>query len=74
MQLSIRLAAFASIIFAVVCLWFSVDEFASLDTIADPEEKAGARSFAWFWMFLAVAGGVIGWLSWHIGQLADKDR
>jgi len=72
MQLSIRIAAFASIIFAAICLWFAVDGFGSLGSISDPEEAAGARDFAWFWLFLAFVGAAIAWVSWYIAGVAEK--
>ena len=75
MQLPIKLTAFFFIVFAAVCLWFAIDWFTSLATIADPVEASGARSFAWFWSFLFVVGVVLGLASWKIAQakLEDKD-
>ena len=74
MQLSARLAAIASVVFGLICLWFAVDGFLSLAGIADPEQASSARSFAWFWSFLAFAGAAIGWTTWKVSQAqTDED-
>jgi hypothetical protein len=74
MQISARVAAFFSIVFAAVCLTFAIDAFTSLTDIADPEQASGGRDFVWFWIFLAVVGAVIGWLSWRAGRTPmDED-
>jgi len=75
MQIPIKLAALAFIVFAAICLWFAIDAFASLADIADPVEASGARDFAWFWSFLAGVGVVLGWVSWRVAQtqMVDKD-
>ena len=68
MQLPLKLTAFSFIVFAAVCLWFAIDFFASLASIADPVEASGAKSFAWFLSFLFVVGVVLGFVSWKIAQ------
>jgi hypothetical protein len=73
MQISLRLAAFLSIVFAATCLWFAIEGFTSLASITDPDEVSGAKSFAWFWTFLTVVGAVIALLSWKVAQAQDKD-
>jgi hypothetical protein len=73
MQVSIRLAAFLSIAFAATCLWFAIEGFTSLANITDPDEVSGAKSFAWFWSFLAVVGAVIALLSWKVAQAQDEE-
>jgi hypothetical protein len=75
MQLPIKLTAFFFIVFAAVCLWFAIDLFTSLASIADPVEASGAKSFVWFLSFLFVVGVVLGLVSWKIAQaqLEDKD-
>ena len=72
MQISLRLAVFMSIIFAGTCMWFAIDSFASLGSIADPAEAEGAKSFAWFWTFLAVVGLAIAVVSWKVSQVQIK--
>ena len=74
MQISIRLAAVLSIVFAATCLWFAIDGFTSLASITNPDQASGAKSFAWFWSFLAVVGAVIGLLSWKVAQAQTKDK
>jgi hypothetical protein len=74
MQISLRLGAILSIVFAGICLWFAIDGFGSLAGIADPVEAAGARELAWFWSFLAVVGAAIGLVSWKIGQARSEDE
>ncbi len=73
-QISIRLAALSSIVFAAICLWFAIDGFTSLADISDPEEMSGARSFAWFWTFLTGVGVVIGLASWKVAQAQVEDK
>jgi hypothetical protein len=74
-MLPIKITAFFFIVFAAVCLWFAIDWFASLASIADPVEASSAQSFVWFWTFLFVVGVGLGVLSWRItkAKLADKD-
>jgi len=74
MQIPVRLAAIAFIVFAAICLWFAIDAFASLADIADPVEASGARDFAWFWSFLAGVGVVLAWVSWRIAQMQMEDK
>ena len=75
MQIPIKLAALAFIVFAAICLWFAIDAFTSLAGIADPVEASGAGDFAWFWSFLVGVGVVLGWVSWRVAQtqMVDKD-
>jgi cytochrome bd-type quinol oxidase subunit 1 len=74
MQISARVAAFFSFVFAAVCMAFAIDAFTSLADIADPEQASGGRDFAWIWTFLAVVGAVIGWVSWRVGRTPmDED-
>jgi len=74
MQIPIKLAALAFIVFAAICLWFAIDAFASLADIADPVEASGARDFAWFWSFLAGVGVVLGLVLWRIAQTQMEDK
>ena len=74
MQIHIKLAALAFIVFAAICLWFAIDAFSSLADIADPVEASGAGDFAWFWSFLAGVGLVLGWVSWRIAQMQMEDK
>jgi uncharacterized membrane protein YbhN (UPF0104 family) len=74
LQLSARVGALLSIVFAAVCLWFALDGFLSPEATGDPEAISGGRSFAWFWGFLAVVGFVIAWLSWVFGQRSAGDE
>ena len=73
MQISVKLAALFSFVFAAVCLWFAVDAFKSLADV--PAQMPGAADFVWFWGFLAGVGLVLGVVSWKIGgtQTEDKD-
>jgi hypothetical protein len=64
---------FLAAIFAVVCLGVSGHGFWSLDAIADPEQRADARGFAWFWTFLALVAVAFGTLSWRIVRSRDED-
>ena len=38
MQISVKLAALFSFVFAAICLWFAVDAFKSLADITDPAQ------------------------------------
>ncbi len=75
MQISVKLAALFSFVFAAVCLWFAVDAFKSLADVTDPAQAAGGADFVWFCGFLAGVGLVLGVVSWTIGgtQTEDKD-
>jgi len=41
-MLPIKLTAFFFLVFAAVCLWFAIDWFTSLASIADPAEASSA--------------------------------
>jgi hypothetical protein len=74
-QICMRFAASAALVFATICLWFAIDGFTSIADSTDPEPTSGGRSFAWFWTFLAGVGLAIAWLSWKFArtQIEDKD-
>jgi hypothetical protein len=74
LQLSARVGALLSLVFAAVCLWFALDGFTSPAEVADPEPISGGRAFAWFWAFLAVVGFAIGWLSWTFSAKTREDE
>jgi hypothetical protein len=74
MQISVKLAALFSFVFAAVCLWFAVDAFKSLADITDPAQAAGAGDFAWFWGFLAGVGLVLGVVTWTIAERQPEDK
>ncbi len=74
MQISVKLAALFSIVFAATCLWFAIDAFTSLADITDPVQASGASDFAWFWSFLAGVGVVLGLVSWRIAQTQMEDK
>jgi len=51
-----------AIIFAVASFSVAFTGFTSLDTIADPVQRADAKGFAWFWAFLGTIAVVLGGL------------
>ena len=71
LQLSARVGAVISIVFAAVCLWFALDGFSAPEDVAGAEPISGGRAFAWFWAFLAVVGFAIAWLSWTFGARGE---
>jgi hypothetical protein len=73
MKISARLAVILAVIFAAICLAFAFTGFASLGGIADPEQAANARGYAWFWVFLALVAVAFGLLSWWIERTQSKD-
>jgi len=74
MQISVKLAALFSFVFAAVCLWFAVDALKSLADIPDPAQAAGAGDFVWFWGFLAGLGVVLGVVTWTIAERQPEDK
>jgi len=74
-QISVKLAALFSFVFAAVCLWFAVDAFKALAEVTDPAQTPGAADFVWFWGFLAGVGLLLGVVSWTIAdrQTEEKD-
>ena len=74
LQVSVKLAALFSFVFAVVCLWFAVDAFKALADVADPAQTSGAADFVWFWGFLAGVGLVLGVVSWTIADRRTEDK
>ena len=71
LQISAKVGALVSIVFAAICLWFALDGFSSPGDVADAESISGGREFAWFWAFLALVGFAIAWLSWTLGARKD---
>jgi hypothetical protein len=72
MQISAKVAALFSLVFAAMCFWFAIDAFTALPD-ADPQQVSGGESFAWFWSFLAVVGVAIAWVSWRVSQTQMRD-
>ena len=73
MKISAKLAALSAVVFAAVCLAFAVTAFTSLGDIADPEQAANARGYAWFWVFLAGVAIAFGVLSQWIDRTQRKN-
>ena len=73
MQISAKIAAVFSLVFAAICLWFALDGFSSPDA-PDADPASGGRSFAWFWTFLAAVGFAIAWVSWKLGEAPTQDK
>jgi hypothetical protein len=73
-QISAKLAALFSFVFAVVCVWFAVDAFKSLADVTDPAQASGAADFVWFWGFLAAVGVVLGAVTWTIAERQTEDK
>ena len=57
---------FMAVVFAIVCFSVAITGFTSLGGIADPQQLADAKGFAWFWAFLGTVAVVFGVLSWWI--------
>ncbi|HET7526163.1 MAG TPA: hypothetical protein VFK10_09505 [Burkholderiaceae bacterium] len=66
MKITAQMSVIIAAIFALVCFGVAISGFASLGDIADAQQLADAKGFAWFWAFLGAVGvlfGVIGvWL------------
>ena len=69
-QLSARMGAIASLIFAAICLWLAIDAFTSPADSSNPDQLSGGASFAGIWALLAAVGFAIGWLSWRFSVRA----
>lgn len=70
LQISLRVGAFFSTLFAALCLWLAVDGFTS----TAEESISGGRSFAAFWVFLTVIGLVLAAVSWTLGDWERKEK
>jgi len=70
LQISMRVGALFSTLFAAVCLWFALDGFTS--TAEQP--ISGGREFAMFWVFLTVVGTVLAVVSWTLGDWERKEK
>jgi len=70
LQISLRIGALFSTLFAALCLWLTLDAFNS--TVEEP--ISGGRSFAFFWVFLTVVGFVIAVVSWTLGDWERREK
>jgi sensor domain CHASE-containing protein len=68
MNISPKAALWIAAPFVLFCVGYALTGFFSLDSIADAQERADARGFAWFWLFLAGVGLGFGALSWFIAR------
>ena len=73
MKISATVAAFFSVVFAVICLSVAFTGFSSLGEITVPAQLSDAKGFAWFWAFLAAVALLFGALSWWIVR-TQKDE
>jgi hypothetical protein len=73
MYISPKLAALAAAPFALICLGFAINGFLSLDEIADPQQLADAKGYAWFWMFLASIAIISGVVAWWLMSTQKND-
>jgi len=74
MQISAKVAIIGAAVFAALCLGVAITGFLSLGDIADPQQAADARGFAWFWTFLAAVALVLGLLSWWSLRTGRDDK
>jgi len=74
MQISAKVAMIGAAVFAALCLGVAITGFLSLGDIADPQQAADARGFAWFWTFLGGVAVVFGLLSWWSLRTGRDDQ
>jgi hypothetical protein len=77
MKISAKVAFWIALVFSLFCLGSALTGLFSLDSISDAQERADARGYAWFWLFLAGVGFGFGALSWlmakgSFGNLEEK--
>jgi hypothetical protein len=63
MKVTAIMAFWGALVFGLVCLGVGMHGLWALDTITDEALRSDARGFAWFWLFLAAIGLLIGLLS-----------
>lgn len=76
MKFSLQATIWAGTIFAIACIAIAITGFNSVADIADPVQRADARGFAWFWLFLAaICAGLSAAAWWMVrGMAGESDR
>ena len=77
MKISLQMTMGIAAIFALAAFYVAFTGFFSGGDIADPQQAADARGFAWFWAFLGLvaSGAALGswWLIREAG-MAPRDE
>ncbi|HSQ82371.1 MAG TPA: hypothetical protein VLU54_14770 [Casimicrobiaceae bacterium] len=71
MKITAQLSMWASVAFALVCLYVGFNGLAQLDAIADAAARSDGRGFAFFWLFLGAIGIACALASWWIIRRED---
>jgi hypothetical protein len=68
MKLSLQMTMAFGALFGLACLAVAVTGFVSLDEIADPQLRADARGYAWFWALLGMVGFAAAATGWWLAR------
>ena len=70
MKISLQMTMGIAAIFALACFYVAGTGFASAGDIADAQQAADARGFAWFWAFLGIVASAAALGSWWLIRAA----
>jgi hypothetical protein len=71
MQITIKIAIFGAIAFALVCLGASINGFIQTQALTDPQLISDGRGYAFFWLFLAIVCLAIAAATWWISRAPE---
>jgi hypothetical protein len=71
MRITAQFSMWASVAFALVCLYVGFSGLSQIDAIADAAARSDGRGFAFFWLFLGAIGAACALASWWIIRRED---
>ena len=74
MKISLQATVVIAAVFAVLCLGVAITGFTSLGNIADTDQLADAKGFAWFWTFLASVAIGFGLMALWLTRREKRDE
>ena len=71
MRITAQFSMWASVVFALVCLYVGFSGLSQIDALADAAARSDGRGFALFWLFLGAIGVACALASWWIIRRED---
>ena len=71
MQITVKIAIYGAIVFALVCLGVAINGFVQTGDLTDPKLVSDGRGFAFFWLFLAAVCAAIAAATWWISRTPE---
>jgi hypothetical protein len=68
MQITVKIAIFGALAFAVACLGASIYGFVQTQALTDPQLVSDGRGYSFFWLFLSGVSAAIAAATWWISR------